>query len=282
MKTTDREYNIHEPGFRPVYKGIPPFMKYEVGFGYLGVLLEDEDTGKLQCHICGETHESLSKHIYHKHKDITQDSYRKAVGLNMGTPLVSESTRKKIKNNFLNLTEEKKNEVINRLRNMNRANKVENKNPSKRKVKGSFEYNNKFGTCPAQAKTLFWEEYNKFGRIPTTDEMSGKLKNLVYTRFTSYKEAMIAWGVSEQEYRSHFTEADVKAYEARRAHDFFPKYTKEEVIQKYADFFFEKKRMPTWGEVKQFGLPGRVPFTRAFGRNKSEVENSFKVKNSQY
>lgn len=115
-----------------------------------------------------------------------------------------------------------------------------------------------------------------------TDEMSGKLKNLVYTRFTSYKEAMISWGVSEQEYREHFTENNIKAYEARRLQQFFPKYNKEDVIQKYADFFFEKKRMPTWGEVKQFGLPGRVPFMRAFGRNKSEVENSFKVKSSQY
>lgn len=277
-----REYNIKEPGFKAVYKGIPPFMKYESGFGYIGVLLESEETGELQCHICGETNNSLAKHIYHKHKDINTSKYKEMVGLNMGTPLMSESTRKKIKNNFLNLTDEKRQEVINRMRNFNKS------NHSKKLVKprtdkgGSAEMQNKFGTCPEQARTLFWEEYTKFGRIPTTDEMSCKLKNLVYTRFGSYKEAMIAWGVSEQEYRAHFTEADIKAYEARRQANFFPKYSKEEVIQRYSDFYFEKKRLPTWGEVKQFGMPGRIPFTRAFGKSKSEVENMFTMKDREY
>lgn len=274
-----REYNIKEPGFRAVYKGIPPFMKYENGYGYIGVLLEDEETGQLQCHLCGQLANNLAKHIYHKHKDINSKSYKAIVGLNNHTPLMSETTRRKYKNNFLNLTEDKKNEVIERLRSLNRSSHKYKKlnQHKKRGYTVSPETENKFGTCPEQAKTLFWEEYNKFGGIPKVEEMSGKLKNLVYTRFSSYREALITWGITEEEYKDHIVNWNINVQNSRRNKDFFPKFTEDEVYQKYQDFFLLNKRLPTWGEVAQYGLPGRIPFARVFKTNKSAIQQRFRL-----
>lgn len=267
-------------GFEPVYKGIPPFMKFENGFGYMGVLLEEKETGKLQCHLCGNCSLNLAKHIFHKHKDFTIERYRNVSGLNNTTPLMAQSTRKKIKNNFLDLTEEKRRAVIKRLRGLNKKNIFEGKVGGKRR--NTLEAQNKFGTCPEQARTLFWEEYKSIGRIPTNDELSSKLKYVVYSRFSSYKNAMIAWGVSEEEYRAHVLNGQQKAQEARAEKDFFPKYTDEEVEKMYGNFFFQNKRLPTWGEVKELGLPGRAPFQRVFNASKSEIEDGFKVREQSY
>ena len=272
---------INIEGFNPVYKVLPPFMKFDGGFGYKGVLLEDKETGKLQCHLCGTLANNLSKHLYHKHKGVSANDYREKVGLNKYVPLMSEQTRKKIKNNFLNLTDSKRKEVIKRLKENNK-NAHESGNWKKREKTGSIQYQNKYGTCPEQAKTQFFKEYKELGRIPTNDEMSGRLRSLVYTRFSSYKEALISWGISEQEYREHFLQGKINSFEARRDQDFFPKYDKDDVKKLYSDFFFEKKRFPTWGEVKQFGLPSRVVFERAFGGTKSNIESSFKVKEQSY
>lgn len=265
-------------GFEPVYKGVPPFMKFENGFGYMGVLLEEKETGKLQCHLCGHLSLNISKHLFHKHKDVTPTRYKELTGLNRTTPLMSTRTRKFIKNNFLNLTEEKRKEVLKRLKENNKKTHTEG-SWRKREAGAALEFNNKFGTCPEQARTLFWEEYHKLGRIPSNKEMSGKLRHIIYSRFPSYKSALIAWGVTEDDYRSHVIEGRSRAVEARAEKDFFPKYSKEDVERSYGDFFFQHKRLPTWNEVKELGLPGRAPFNKAFGeKTKTEVESMFSVR----
>lgn len=258
-------------GYKPIYKGVPPFMKYEDGYGFYGVLLEEEATGKLQCHLCGETVLSISTHIRHKHKNITAREYRIKTGLSLTTPLVSESTRKKIKNNFLNLTAEKREEIINRLRGLNKKLHTE-KTKKQREAKASIQVNNRYGTCPEQVKSQFWELYTKLNRLPNWTELSGRLRYIIETRFGSYEEAIVVWGVPREEYREHITNAKINAQTARAEQDYFPKFTREEVIKAYQDFFKLKKRLPTWGEVKLNGLPGRVPFNRVFGVEKSVLE----------
>lgn len=268
-------------GFSPVYKAVPPFMKFEGGFGYIGVLLQDEISGKLQCHLCGELADNISKHLYHKHKGITAKDYRIKMGLNLGVPLMSEKTRKLIKNNFLNLTEKKRKEIIARLKKLTKDNH-KNRVWKKKGEYSSTQFLNRFGNCPEQAKTKFWNEYKKLGRIPRNKEMSESLRHLVYSRFSNYREALITWGVSEEEIRNHIVDGKMNAVQVRADNDFFPKYGKEEVKKIYSDFFFEKKRFPTWGEVRQFGMPSRCVFIRAFGANKQEVEDMLKVKEAGY
>lgn len=274
--TNNTNYLIKENGFRPVYKGVPPFMKYEKGFGYYGVLLEDEKDGKIQCHLCGKTAHNLAKHLFHKHNGISITDFKKEVGLNLTTPLMSEKTRKLIKNNFLNLTKAKKDEVINRLKMLNK--RLHSRPKRQRINKASLQTNNKYGTCPEQVKSLFWETYNKLGKFPKWKELPHKLRYVIEDRFGSYKEAVIVWGVSEQEYNNHITEGKINSINARREKDFFPKYDKEDVKNKYMDFAKTKGRLPTWGEVAQFGLPSRTVFRRVFGCNKTEFEATLNLK----
>ena len=260
-------------GFNPIYKGVPPFMKYEKGFGYYGVLLEEQETGKLQCHLCGSLALNIAKHLFHKHNDVSPRQYKVETGLNLTTPLMSEKTRKRIRNNFLDLTEGKKQEMIDRLRGFNKE-LHEKKTKKQREAVASIQMNNRYGTCPEQVKSQFFEVYKKLGRIPRTSELSGRLRYIIETRFGSYEEAVVAWGISREEFRGHVVEGRLNALEARKEKDYFPKYEKEEVKKQYLDFFKVKGRLPTWGEVKTNGMPGRTPFSRAFRCSKVELEKT--------
>lgn len=264
----------------PIYKSVPPFIKFEEGFGYKGVILEDKESGKIQCHLCGKLINSIPKHLYHKHKEKTPDSYRKIVGLGSTTPLVSRSTSKKIKNNFLNLTEEERKKRVALLLSNNKKLHSKNGNYKKRGKDSSIQYQNKFGTCEIQAKEKFFKKYRKLGHIPSIKEMSGSLRSIIYTRFPTYLDALKTWGISEQEYKNHILEGKNNAVIARAENDYFPKYDKETVKNQYMDFFIKNKRLPTWGEVAKLGLPSRVVFNRVFGMNKSDIENTFKVRES--
>lgn len=263
-------------GYKPIYKGIPPFMKYDKGYGYYGVLLENNVDGKLQCHLCGKDVLNLAKHIFHKHKKYTPRSYKEETGLSLTTPLVSESTRKKQKNNFLNLTEAKKREVIKRLRRLNK--KLHSGNKKQRVNKASLQVNNKYGTCPEQVKSQFYEKYNELGRLPKVEELSGRLRYIIETRFGTYEEAVVSWGIPRQEYRKHRLDAQIKVQQIRAENDYYPKYTKEEVVKQYYNFFKVKGRLPTWGEVALSGMAGRIPFKRAFNCTKLQLENMLKNK----
>ena len=151
-------------GFHSIYKGVPPFMEYTGGFGYYGVLLEEEATGKLQCHLCGHTAFNLAKHIFHKHKDISPKQYRIETGLNLTTPLISEKTRKLIKQNFLDKSDEEKTKIVQRLQYLNKQ-LHSKKTKKQRKNKASLELNNRYGTCPMQVKNKFLSRYHELGRI---------------------------------------------------------------------------------------------------------------------
>lgn len=264
-------------GYKPIYKGIPPFMKYEDGFGYYGVLLEEEKTGKLQCHLCGHTTLNLNKHVFHKHKDLTIKQFKEKIGLSLTTPLMAESTRDKYRKNFLHLTEEKKEETIKRLKNLNKKLHTE-KTKRQRTNKASLQTNNTYGTCPEQVKSQFYEIYNKLGRVPRWDELTYKLRYILETRFGSYEEGLVVWGISRQEYRDHINEGHIKKAEYIREHGHPSLVDDEQVRRQYLEFFELKNRLPTWGEVKQSGMYGRVPFARVFKCGKKELQKMLKMR----
>lgn len=276
MDNQTKENQIPKEYF-PIYKSVPPYIKFTAGHGFKGVILENKETGKIQCHLCGTDAFNLSKHLFHKHKDTNPIEYRKNTGLGLTTPLMSTRTLKKIKNNFLNLTQKEKDKRIKLLKENNK--KVHSQ--GKHKPRGEYsstQYENKYGTCEVQAKDRFYNEYNKFGKIPSWKEMSSKLRYIIENRFGSYGEALKIWGIDEKVYKDHLLEAQNKAYEVRREADFFPKYDEKTVKNQYTDFFLRHKRLPTWGEVKSLGLPSRTVFVRIFGRNKSEIEINMSLK----
>lgn len=262
----------------PLYKPEPPFMPIKNGFGYKGVILQSRTSGKIQCHICGKLFKNVARHVYHKH-NVSQLEYRKFADINNGTPLVCESTSAKIRQVYLDLPASEKQAKIKLLQeNSKKVHASNNWKGIKRKGPVSTQFKNQFGTCDLQAKHCFWQEYRTLGHIPNNKEMSGKLKNLVYTRFSSYEEALKTWGVSNEEIQQYKHNGKQKAVEVRKAHNFYPKYDKDTVTREIKNFISKKHRLPTWNEAEREGLPSREVFKRLFGTNrKIELESIFQV-----
>jgi hypothetical protein len=92
-------------GFFPLYKPKPPFMEFPNGHGFKGVLLEEQATGKLQCHYCGKTFNTLTPHLLKHHKMLPR-TYKFEVGLNAHVPLMSSELIRVQRANFTNKTAE--------------------------------------------------------------------------------------------------------------------------------------------------------------------------------
>lgn len=262
-------YKINGADLFPLYKPLPPFMDYHGGYGFMGVILEDRKSGKIQCHICGGLFKNVARHSQHKH-DMLAHAYKELTGLNEGTPLVCESTSRKIREAFTNKTKEEQEQIIKTLRANNKFLHSKKGNYHRKKCTAKIQQYNSFGTCDLQAKARFWEEYRKLGRIPTNSEMSRGLASLVYTRFDSYENALKAWGIGDIELKNYEGFKNKKVYDARKAQNFFPKYEKEVVINQLKSFYVENSRLPTWTETKRLGFPSRDVFGRIFGTKRKD------------
>lgn len=86
-------YAEAESGFINISKWEPPFAPVDNGHGFIGVIAEDDETGSLQCHICGKWFPQLSTHIVGGHKMKNCDEYRTKFGLFQGTALKSKKLR---------------------------------------------------------------------------------------------------------------------------------------------------------------------------------------------
>ena len=93
LKQKTIAYKRAPSGFINIGKGEPPFMKVKGGYGFMGVIAEDVETGKLECHICGKWFAQLSTHITLGHRMDNCDQYRRDYGLFQGTALKSKRLR---------------------------------------------------------------------------------------------------------------------------------------------------------------------------------------------
>jgi len=66
-----------------------------LNFGEYGSLEKDQDTGRVQCHICGHWYRLLGSHVWQMH-DLLADEYREEFGLGYMTGLVGEELRQKM------------------------------------------------------------------------------------------------------------------------------------------------------------------------------------------
>src|SRR3990167_9134904 len=73
---------------RPLYKAREPFMEVSAGYGYLGVVIYDDQEDKVQCHVCGKFFQHLGKHVNFAHR-ISGPDYKRKFGLTQSTPLCS-------------------------------------------------------------------------------------------------------------------------------------------------------------------------------------------------
>src|SRR3990167_2194814 len=97
INSTEEIENLYKEGTNA------PYTKVENGHGYLGVLIREKSSGKIQCHICGDFFNSLSYHA-RKHK-YSSSQYKTIFGFPKYFPLCS-----------VKLSEQRRNSLLERIR----------------------------------------------------------------------------------------------------------------------------------------------------------------------
>lgn len=181
-KTMSKKIKWDSPsGYVIIGKYIPPFERVLNGFGYMGVIVEDHGNGKLQCHICGEFHETLPNHL-RKHK-ISGTEYKRRFGLLMSTALKSKRLRLRQSQVMVGLRRKYKQ--------CNYKFKKNNYQAGNRKgILKALESKNKFGVCDLQIMERILELSKEMGKTPTLidvkERYGGGIITLMHKRYGSY------------------------------------------------------------------------------------------------
>lgn len=168
----------------PIQKTVPPYMPFEEGYGYQGVLLLDTNLDKIQCHICGEWHNSLGGHL-RKHK-ITAKQYKDKIGLFRQEPLMSLKSI----NNYREANKSPKRKA--NFRKILKAHRLKKRTKRKHMYYhqcNKIQLKNRFGTCDAQLKFRLDEAIKKYGRVPLCKEETA-LSNCLIRRHGSWNKAL--------------------------------------------------------------------------------------------
>lgn len=168
--TRDRkemEYPDAPSGYVMLYNYKEPFMKYEGGHGYQGVLLFDGETDRIQCHLCGEWFGNLSHHLHREHA-MKAAEYKNMTGLLQTTALLNETERAVL---IAKGVERFKNLRPNRHHTEATREKIRTTTLANRENR---ERQNITGTCPEQLIERLRTTYHKLGRTPHDAELKGK------------------------------------------------------------------------------------------------------------
>lgn len=160
----DMEYEDAPSGYVNLYNYKEPFMNFESGFGYQGVLLFDGASDKVQCHFCGKWFLHLSGHIGLHGLRVAE--YKQEVGLSQTTALIGEKVRAKLIAN--GLEQRKKNLIVPKTVSEETKKKI-----SESLKKNVVEIQNKRGTCPLQLLDRLRKKYAELGRMPMESEIQG-------------------------------------------------------------------------------------------------------------
>lgn len=180
LKSRKIKYNSPS-GFVHIGKYVPPFEKNDSGFGFKGVLIEDFESGKIQCSICGEWFEQMARHL--ETHQINSKDYKLKFGLLLSTALKSKEMRlhqskvmiarrksdKKYRGRF------KKNNLF----------------AGNRKYKPkALESRNKYGVCDLQLMERIIQLKEELGKTPTLIDLKEKygmgMMALIHKRYGSY------------------------------------------------------------------------------------------------
>lgn len=190
-KKTRIAYKSAPSGYINIDKWEPPFMKVEDGYGYVGVIAEDFETGKLQCHMCGKWFEQLSTHIISVHRMDNCNQYRKDFGLFQGTALKSKRLRLIQSKTIQKLQKEGRMQVGNNLGKSPFKKGKANKYAANRKGwKKPIEGANRYGRCDLQIMTKIIELSRELGRTPSLvdikEKYGGGIISVMHSRYGSY------------------------------------------------------------------------------------------------
>jgi hypothetical protein len=182
-----RKLKYNSPsGFININKYVPPFEKVKDGFGFIGVVIEDNKTGELQCNICGRWFKNLPTHINFAHK-ISANDYRKRFGLSQSTAL--KTKRLRLRQSAVMTKLNKENPKC-----FNRSHfgfEKKNHYAGNRKGKSNRpETTNKYGVCELQIIEKILDLNHKLKKTPTLidirNEYGFSFVTLIHQRYSSY------------------------------------------------------------------------------------------------
>ena len=259
-KTTE-ERNIIYNGYKE------PFVPLKKEFyGYEGVILEDEDTGEIQCHICGRWFKSLASHLQ-LHKDFLENknthpitdknkyaaSYKDFFGLKRGTALVSSETREKIIKGASGhpYWERDKTKWIEAQARVNKRGKGLNNN-------AVIEKQNEQGTCYVQLLEIIMKEAIKQGKTPGVRDIKGAngqdLNSTIRRRYGSWSEAMKLLKLTKNKH-------SIRKANGRKKEDL----SKEFLMDCLVNFMKRYKRTPAGSDFRNEILPEKQIFIKVCG-----------------
>lgn len=217
------EYPDAPSGYVTLYNYKEPFMKFDKGFGYLGVLLFDGESDKIQCHICGDWFYALGSHLRWEHK-MTASKYKELVGLRKRTALIGEKLRDSLIKNGLKI----------RLKNLRPGGKQseETKNKIRKTLQeNSFQTKNENGTCPEQLIDRLKKLADSVGRTPSIDDVP--FKTTLKKTFGTYKNACELAGIPYND-----------PIECLKRGNETIKITEEKAIKWIQEFYAKNNRIP--------------------------------------
>jgi len=227
----------------------PPLQK--AGHGYLGVMRQNSDGSRVQCHDCGGLYGSLQTHIRRTH-GISAREYRDKYGLLMKTPLHSAQRTEKLRAAIIS-------RKINQWLNVKTSPKeIARKALAARLRKGrgshftqKAEYKNKHGTCKEQLAQRIRKEAARQGkdvRRVSAAKIPSVLYQLCWKHFGTWRRAkMFASGFSRRECHGNC------------------KWQQNDILPAFRAFRKRLHRFPYSRDLGRDGLPSLSALRRAFG-----------------
>jgi len=250
-------YSEAPSGSVTFYNYKEPFMDYEPGYGFQGVLLVDAKSGLIQCHLCGEWLTAINNaHLRIRH-GINATEYKKTVGLGARTALISEKLREKliqrsqnrkgVKKKKKKMSEETKQKIAESLR----------------EYRNSMESRNKEATCPAQLIDRLSKLEKELNHVPAIDDCT--FIGSVLAVFGSWENALIRAGMTKRGRGQNVY---------HRANGRF-QYSEENLLKFLTDFKKIHKREPSLSDTRRKMIPSAMTYSRRFGSWKNAKKLAF-------
>ena len=231
-------------GFVRLYNYKEPFIPFEGGYGYRGVLLMDGKGDQVQCHICGEWLYGLPGHLKTAHAT-NAEKYKDLVGLSQTTALISEGWRENLivdrvppqRKDWADFTKEEQVAMMEKRRETLK--------------RGKSEHQNRMGTCPEQLKQRIRDLAAEKGRTPTAAELAPWAGTLVRV-FGSIEEAMKQARVPRRAPGTKLDQWDKKSI-LEEAENFHKIHSRAPVFSDYRRKLLEPDYKVVWSHFRSMG-----------------------------
>ena len=233
--------NLYKNGTNAPYQPVK-----EKFFGYVGVLLSDKNTNKVQCHICGAWKHALASHIAMLH-GISSTEYKKKFGFPKLFPLCStEHSGKMAEAAIVRAADMKKYQFKKGHATVNPAKRL----ATLKQRTDSPSHDNQFNLCKDQILKRINIVGDKVGHFPSQTEMEEHDSACLSGIIVRYK----TWN----NFKQQNTKEDLKLR---------PLYTKEKIIVKIRDWVKENKRFPVKRDFNKtnYKYPGMNTIRKHFG-----------------